>query len=366
MEVKYELIINIIKSNLDIVLGAGRGLLLGFLPLAIIITYLGVLRNKSSWLDFFLRVVICFIILGNYEDWMDTIRNISVSIINTVTPNDFVSQYKSIVESFQQKYAEQLASNPLEAIQNFIKNSATTLLINLSFLFYSIATFVMNTVRYVFAALLYKIGPLLVPFILFSSTVRVFGGWLTSYISVLFWPLLWRIMLSIAVDQGKHIQQLELDGLMTFVAFNMAVAGMIVFSPVILTSIAAGLGAGIAGSLAGAFATKGAFDILSRSGQGTIQGTAGAISGVARSVQGIVGQEMAPLALGGIFMGTGINVSKIFSGAAVGTITGMAKGIGAPIEMTDQERTALQPIRNFMYGHFKSSDNENSDTENKK
>jgi hypothetical protein len=366
MEWKYDIVIEIIKSNLDIVVGTGRSLLLGFLPLAIIITYLGVLRNKSSWLDLFLRVVIGFIILGNYESWMDTIRNITVSIINTVTPEDFISQYKSLVESFQQKYAEQQASNPWEAIQNFIKNSATTFLINLSFLFYSIATFVMNTVRYVFAALLYKIGPLLVPFILFSSTVRILGGWLTSYISVLFWPLLWRIMMSIAVDQGQNIP-LTAEGILSFTAFNLAVAGMVIFSPVIITSIAAGLGAGIAGSLAGAFATKGAFDILSRAGQGAVQGTAGAISGAAKSVQGIMGQEMLPLTFGGMLLGTGINVSKVFSGATAGTFAGITKGIGVPIEMSDSERTALQPIRNFMYGHFQSSDDEKKlDKENKK
>lgn len=365
MEWKYDIVIGIIKSNLGIVLATGRDLLLGFLPLAIIITYLGVLRNKASWVDLFLRVVICFIILGNYEIWMDSIRNISVSIINTVTPKDFVSEYKDIVESFQQKYAEQQSTNLWQAIQNAIKNSATTLLINLSFLFYSIATFVMNTVRYVFAALLYKIGPLLVPFILFSSTVRVFGGWLTSYISVLFWPLLWRIMMSIAVDQGHNIP-LTAEGILSFTAFNLAVAGMIVFSPVIITSIAAGLGAGIAGSLAGAFATRGAFDIFSRVGQGTALGTSGAIGGVAKSVQGIMGQEMPPLTFGGVLLGTGINLSKVFGGATTGTFMGMAKGAGIPIKMTDSERAALQPIRNFMYGHFKTSDDEKSDKENKK
>ena len=283
MEWKYDIIISIVKTHLDTVIHLGGTLLLSFLPLAILITYLGVMRNRASWADLFLRVVIGFIILQNYEYWMDSIRNIVVDIINTVTPNDFVNEYMKLVDDFQQKYAEQQAANPWEAIQNFLKHSVTTFVINLSFLFYSIATFVMNTVRYVFAALLYKIGPLLVPFILFQSTGKIIGGWLTSYISVLFWPLLWRIMLSIAVDQGHNID-FTADGLSTFVVFNLAVAVMIVFSPLIMTSISAGLGVGFVSSLTGAMATRGTFDVLRQTGEMGIKGTAGTINAVGKSI----------------------------------------------------------------------------------
>ena len=350
MEWQYDNIIGIIKKTIAIDIDTGETLLLKLLPLAILVTYVAVMHRKSNWESLFLRLVIGFVILGGYEFWMDSIRDISVSIINRVSPDDFITQYTQMVDAFQQKFAENQTGNFFERLGQGLQYLSTNIIINLSFLFYSIATYVMNTVRFLLASFLYKIGPLLVPFILFPSTIKIIGGWITSYISVLFWPLLWRIMLSIAVEQGGGIP-LTNEGLMTFVAFNMAVAAMIIFSPMIITSLAAGIGTGVAASFAGAFATKGAFDVLKRTGKIGFKGTAGAVSGVGKSglnlTQGAVGFTAATT-IGGSIKNVMNSGKSLLGNLTAGTIQGMARGAGMSIRPTANEKKVLNMVREFM------------------
>jgi hypothetical protein len=315
----FDTLINIIKADLGSSIETGEVMLFGLFPLAILFTLIAVFSNKASWSSLIARVLIGIAMIQSYTWIMDTTRDLVTGVNEKIIPaQDFIAQYQQIVENFRTYYENNQQKGFLNQFKEFGKNSITNLVINLSFIFYGIASYVMNTVRFIIAGFLYKIGPALIPFILFRSTGKVIAGWYTSYVSVLLWPIIWQITLAIAVAISANIVETG-DGLMNFISINFAVSAMVIFAPMVVTALAAGYGVGAVASFAGALATTKAFETLRQGMKVGISGGGGAItaagtkmldtSGITRT--GTPGSRFVNL------MGHGLGASAAFVGGGI-------------------------------------------------
>ncbi len=221
-----DLVLFAVKTDLANALNAGQYMLLSLFAVAVFMNFLNILKYNVNWADVILRLVLGLILLQNYVWVMDTTRNIVVGVDEMVNPNqDFVSQYSLMSQNMQKKHddttSQSILSQVANAVVNFGRYTFRNLIINLSFYFYAVISKVMEAVRYCLIAILYKLGPVLIPFVLFQSTGNVVKGWFTSYISVLCWPILWHIALSIAVSFGNQL--MSTGGVEQFACLNLAV-----------------------------------------------------------------------------------------------------------------------------------------------
>lgn len=155
-------------------------------------------------------------------------------------------------QNIQQRQQSQTRQSILTQIGNgfFGPFSLHNIIINLSFIAYALLSKIMEAVRFSMTAILYKLGPVLIPLVLFQSTGQVVKGWYISYVSVLCWPILWHIVLGIAVNLSN--QQTASGSIVEqFAAINFAVCFVLIFSPFIINSLVAGIGAGSSAGMAG-------------------------------------------------------------------------------------------------------------------
>ncbi len=264
-----DLIIAAVKVDLNDALNTGRYMLVSLFGVAVFVRYTGLLSHHVNWADIVLRVVVGFILLQNYTWVMDTTRNIVVGVDETINPNqDFVSQYAIMGQNIQKRNQDMTRQSVLTQIKNglFGPLSLHNFVINLSFIAYAVLSKVMESVRYSMTAILYKLGPVLIPLVLFQSTGAVVRGWMTSYVSVLCWPILWHIVLGIAVNLSN--QQIASGSIVEqFVSINFAVCFVLVFSPLIVNHLVSGVGAGAASALAGIASSKAVINMMTGMGQ---------------------------------------------------------------------------------------------------
>jgi len=272
-------VLTAVKADLNNVLNAGRYILASFFVLAVFFNYIGLLSRGVNWAEVILRLVIGLVLLQNYTWMMDTTRDIVVSVDEMINPNhDFVTQYSIMSDNVQKRHTESIQRGIIAKVVNaFGWPTLHTLVMNLSFIFYGIIARVMEAVRYSLVGVLYKLGPVLIPFILFQSTGQVIKGWFSSYVSVLCWPILWHIILGIAVTLSGNNPSLE-----QFACINFAVCFVLILSPLIVNSLVAGIGTGSVGSLAGALSTRSVVDSMTKIGQ------AGLVVAGAKVVQPLV------------------------------------------------------------------------------
>lgn len=298
-----DFILDTIRSDLTGILTVGRTLLGSFFILACFFMYLGIFASKqANWSSLLLRLVLGFVLLQNYALVMDTVKDIIVAVDSTINPSsNAADQYLVMSQQMQELYEQNQQQGFSLAL--FGKKTLYNLTVNISFIFYSIVSNVMQAIRYTLAGIIYKLGPLLIPFIVFKSTVRIIEGWFRSYVAVISWPILWHIVLSIAVTLSANID-LSVDGIEKFVMLNFAVCFVLIFTPMIITGLISG--AGIIGA-AGSIAAWGAINQLSRYGQmggravtRSLAGGADAAAGAA--MDGKYG-SIIPKALSGGFKG---------------------------------------------------------------
>jgi len=273
-------IITAIKTDLPNCLNAGRIMLVSFFVLAVFMQYVGILSRPVNWADVILKLVIGLVLIQNYTYIMDTTRTIVSDVDVMVNPNqDYVSQYAQISNNAHQQHEASIQQGVLSQVQNALFGwlSIHTLIINLSFIFYGILSKVMEAVRFSMTAILYKLGPVLIPLVLFQSTVHMVRGWYVSYVAVLCWPILWHIVLAIAVSLSANNPSLE-----QFACINFAVCFVLVFSPVIVNHIIAGIGTGSSSALAGYISSKTTTDVITKTGSAALGFTA------ARLVQPVI------------------------------------------------------------------------------
>ena len=268
-----DLVLFAVKTDLANVLNAGQYMLLSLFGLAVLMNFLNILKYNVNWADVILRLVLGLILLQNYAWVMDTTRDIVVGVDEMVNPNqDFVSQYAVMSQNMQKKHedttSQSILSQVTNAVISFGRYTFRNLIINLSFIFYALISKVMEAVRYCLIAILYKLGPVFIPFVLFQSTGNVVKGWFTSYVSVLCWPILWHIALSIAVSFGNQL--MTTGGVEQFACLNLAVCFVLIFSPFIINSLAAGVGAGSSGALAGIMSSNTVINSMRGVGQAGI------------------------------------------------------------------------------------------------
>ncbi|MBF0490206.1 MAG: type IV secretion system protein [Candidatus Omnitrophica bacterium] len=272
-----DLVISVIKVDLGNCLNAGRYMLVSLFILAVFIRYVGLLSHHVNWADVILRLVIGFILLQNYVWIMDTTRNMVCGVDQMITPEqDFVNQYANMSQTMQTKNEnttnQSILTQVANAVVNFGRYTIRNLIINLSFIFYALFAKVMEAIRYSMVAILYKTGPVLIPLLLFESTANVVKGWYTSYVSVLCWPILWHIILSIAVSLGNQI--MTNGGLEQFACLNFAVCFVLIFSPFIINSFVAGLGVGSSSGLAGMMSSTATGNLMTSTGHAGLKTTA--------------------------------------------------------------------------------------------
>jgi hypothetical protein len=239
-----DIVLSVVRNDLATVLSTGKYLLVSLFILAVFVNYIGVLNQGINWADVIIRLVIGFILLQNYIWIMDTTYNIVSGVDQTINPNqNYVDQYATMSQNMQNQFQQNTQQNIASQIGNalFGKFSLHNLIINLSFIFYALISKIMEAIRYSFTGIWYKLGPILIPLILFRSTASVLKGWYTSYVAVLCWPILWHIALSIAVALSNQIAQTG-GGIEQFACLNFAVCFVVIISPFIVSGLIAGTG----------------------------------------------------------------------------------------------------------------------------
>ena len=263
-----DLIIQAVKGDLSNCLSAGQTMLVSLFAVAVFVRYVGLLTHHVNWAEVIVRLVIGFVLLQNYTWIMDTTRTIVSDVDSTINPTqDYVSQYATMSQNIQQRQQSQTRQSILTQIGKgfFGPFSLHNIIINLSFIAYAILSKIMEAVRYSMTAILYKIGPVLIPLVLFQSTGHVVKGWYVSYVSVLCWPILWHIVLGIAVNLSN--QQVASGSIVEqFAAINFAVCFVLVFSPFIINSLVAGVGAGSSAGLSGLMSTNATNTLMTTTG----------------------------------------------------------------------------------------------------
>ena len=276
-----DLVLTAIRSDLTSVLNTGTYLLTGLFLLAVFTSYVGIISNRANWADVILRLVIGLIILQNYVWIMDKTYEIVVSVDQAVNPEqNFVNQYASMSDNMQQQFKSNTQQSFATQISNtlFGQFSLHNIIINLSFIFYAVIAKAMEAIRYSLAEILYKLGPILVPFILFHSTSRILKGWYIHYVSVLCWPILWHIVLSIAVALSQQIGTTG-QGIEQFACLNFAVCFVLIFSPFIVASLANGAGLGNSSGLLGIVSSNSFLNAANMFGLGGVRTASSIMTG---------------------------------------------------------------------------------------
>ena len=329
-----------VSTEIADMLVLGRWLLAAFFSLAVLFTYIGLFQNKNGFSRLILSLVIGFVMLQSYVWMMEHTRQIidGVSYRINGTENyleEYLNMGALVQEAHEGKVEGGLISKTMDAVANFGKETIHNFVVSSSFIFFSIVTKIMSSIRGCLVGILYLLGPILIPFILFDTTRKILRGWFTSYVGCLSWPILWNLTLKLAVAYAQKFSIEEgavpLDSLEPFVALNFAVGFVVVFSPMIVTSLAHGVGAGAAASLAGAFATNNAVNVVSKG-----FGVAG------RTMQG---------AASGFSYGVGKAAKSMQSASPVKTIASIG---GSAIK--DTARGAWRGFRAKDYTGYRSSD----------
>jgi type IV secretory pathway VirB6-like protein len=267
-------VLTAVKGDLSTVLTTGSYLLGSLFVLAVFVNYIGILSYNVNWADVIVRLVIGFVLIQNYIWIMDTTYGVISGVDQAINPNqNFVDQYATMSNNMQQHFQNNTQQSIVSQVGNAIfgRFSLHNLIINLSFIFYAVISKIMEAVRYSVTGILYKLGPALVPLILFKSTSKVLKGWYTSYIAVLCWPILWHIALAIAVALSNQIGSSN-QGIEQFACLNFAVCFVLIFSPFIVNSLVAGVGAGSSAAVSGMMSTNKATSLMTVVSSGAIKG----------------------------------------------------------------------------------------------
>ena len=298
-----DLIITAVKADLFTALEAGRYMLTALFILAVFMNYLDVLNNNVNWANVIMRLVLGFVLLQNYTWIMDTTRDIVAGLDARINPDQsYVNQYAEMGDNMQKQYEANTQTSFVSNVSNFLFGKFTlhTLIINLSFIFYAVVSKIMEAIRYSLVGILYKMGPILVPLILFKSTGNILKGWFTSYVSVLAWPILWHIVLSVAVALSAQIAQTG-EGIEQFACLNFAICFVLVFSPMIVSGLVAGAGMGAAAAVAGSVTLNRVFNTASRAGQAGVRTMGNVIQGRSVARQSLPPVYQTPTTMGGPF-----------------------------------------------------------------
>ena len=267
-----DLILLAVKADLNNVLNVGQYMLLSLFGVAVFMNFLNILKYHINWADVILRLVVGLVLIQNYPWVMDTTRNIVVGVDEMVNPNhDFVSQYSLMSQNMQKEHEKTTIQSVVSNFTpgGFVRNILRNWIINFSFMFYAIISKVMEAVRYCLVVILYKLGPVLIPLILFQSTASVVKGWFTSYVSALCWPILWHLILGIAVILGQQAGS-SWQGLEQFACLNFAICFVLIFSPFIINSLAAGVGTGSSAAMAGVMSSSAVTKFVTKMGSAGI------------------------------------------------------------------------------------------------
>lgn len=267
-------VLTAVKGDLSTVLTTGSYLLGSLFILAVFINYIGLFSYSVNWADVIVRLIIGFVLIQNYVWIMDTTYGIVSGIDQAINPNqNFVDQYATMSNNMQQQFQNNTQQSIVSQVGNAIfgRFSLHNLIINLSFIFYAVVSKIMEAVRYSVTGILYKLGPALIPLILFRSTSRILKGWYTSYVAVLCWPILWHVALSIAVALSNQIGSSN-QGIEQFACLNFAVCFVLIFSPFIINSLVAGAGAGSSPGLGGIISSNKATNFMGVVSTGAIKG----------------------------------------------------------------------------------------------
>ncbi|MCP4653465.1 MAG: conjugal transfer protein TraG [Candidatus Omnitrophica bacterium] len=340
----------------------GRLLLGTFFIIATVSTYLGSVSGKGGFTSLFVRLTLAFLLLQNYVPLIDVTENMVVSLNERVNPNqDWISNYAKMNQTAHKEYADNVKRDWGDMFRNFGKSATNNLVTSFSFIFNSLALKVMSIIRRMLLAILKVIGPLLIPFIVFGFGSRIFSGWYTSFISTLSWPIIWGLVLSLAVKAG-NIYGSSGAGLEDFVGFNFAVGFVIIFVPMIVSALATGMGIGAAASFAGTGATTMAFSTMRMATPVGIRGGAGALGGAMGAGPQVAAKAANAVKSGNAnFLGAKLSpklaplagVAGMMAGGMRGGFSGAIKGVGKKVgyKPTFQEaklvKGASQQTRNI-------------------
>ncbi|MCA9407229.1 MAG: hypothetical protein KC733_00950, partial [Candidatus Omnitrophica bacterium] len=139
-----DFILDTIRGDLIGVLTTGRTLLGSFFIMACFFMYLGIFTSKgANWSGLIFRLILGFVLLQNYALVMDSVKDIIVAVDTTINPSESAAEQYMIMSQNMQELYEQNQSTGF-SLAVFGKKTLHNLTINLSFIFYSIVSYVMQ------------------------------------------------------------------------------------------------------------------------------------------------------------------------------------------------------------------------------
>lgn len=325
-----DIVNSIVAERADQLIVIGRMLLGSFFILATVTTYLGSMQGRQGWTGLFIRLTIGFMLLQNYAFVMTQTEKIVESINQKINPDgSWLERYVEMSSKVYDSYQKNVKRSMLDVVRSLAKNALHNFVVNISFIFNSLTMRIMKVVQDTLLAILKTLGPILIPFLVFSSTQNIVVGWYKSYVEILTWPILWGIVLTLAARIGESYGIFG-ENLETFVAMNFALGFVILFSPMIVSLISRGLGVGTAASVAATGATLMATNALTGTGSAALASTGGMITGASQGVMQQIGNSTANVMR---FSG-GSMLSRLGSATVAGTwggmkgaVTGAVKGV---------------------------------------
>ena len=324
---------NILKTDMISVVKLAQYLIVAFFPIACFLQYHKVFVGQTNYRVLLVRTVVIFMILTNYVSFMELNKDIIAGVTKKITNGQnnaiLYSQMLTKAEQKQRENQKQEKKSFLKSLGNFGVGNFTiqNVIVTTCFYFYRIVTRVMGVVQKTMIGILYKLGPLLLLFLLFDKTIAVVIGWYRSYLCTLSWPLLWSIILSLAVTISKNYN-ISGVGFELFIAVNFAVCWVIIFTPMIINNLVSGAGIGTAASIAGGMASKMTANALQRTAGVMTQSGAGTIRGGLKpmiSSGSSSGVKMGSASLPRNFMN---KVTTVTGGMIGGGFSGMGKSMG--------------------------------------
>ncbi len=334
-----EVILNFAKQDIEHVIGLGKTLAGGFLVLACLLNYIATVQGKANWPALMVSFVMAIFILHNYVGIMDTTVELIAIVNQEVNKKDtYLSSYIKMVDDFRSVYEQ----NQKEKFSIFDIGYKLlhNLITNLSFMFYGAVIYIMKFVREHLLGIMFRLGPLVIPFMVFNNTKKVPIGWYASFVSVCLWPLVWQLVLTYAVEQASQID-LSFNNIVHFVNLNFVVCILVVLTPVLVSSLVAGVGIGAASYITSLFAIKQASELTQRTAKTFAGGIGGGITGGVATYSQI--KKELPGVRPGFFPEDRL---RMLRSVATGSLTGALEGAGMKSTSRDiQFQRAIKGLR---------------------
>ena len=216
---------------------------------AIVIAFFRFFNLQSfDFYQIIVRVAIVFILLAAYPVIINSIYGLIDGICNVIYKGDIVDAISTVIKNSmlaEQKMEKGVAkqAGKLGAwVLQFIAAMGGT--------FLSGCITVMGIIRLFAMCILYVIGVIAIPLIIFPQASRVAKGWFIAIIEVGCWAILWKLVLVLF----EIFQPYDIKGaadFLTVALYYITIGCVMLWTPKLISSLGRGIGIGESMSMAG-------------------------------------------------------------------------------------------------------------------